>query len=69
MGNVGAPELILLVLIGLFWVLPVVLSYRLGTRYGMARAACLALGILLGWIGFLIVWAMTSRRRSAAAGT
>lgn len=64
MPNIGPVEIILLLAI---WVLPIVLCYRLGSRHGVSAVISLLLGVLLGWLGLLIVW-LIARERPLVSG-
>src|SRR5687768_12876666 len=54
----GGPEilvlLVMLVIIGAFWVAPIVISMRLLNEKGRGGGLGFALGFFLGWIGVLV---------------
>jgi hypothetical protein len=64
-SSAGGLLLFVLVLVAVFWVMPVYLAARITSNRGRGTTAGVVLGIFLGWIGVLIAL-MLGRARTAA---
>jgi hypothetical protein len=52
-----------LILVLVLWVVPIVLTTKLGKQKG--RDSAVLYGVALGWIGVLVVWALPADARSS----
>jgi hypothetical protein len=60
----GGLVLVVLIVIALFWILPVYLAARITSNRNRGTVAGVLLGLFLGWIGVLIAL-MLGRARTA----